>query len=653
MAAVSLLPSPTIQTHTTMTSRRVPLGNLPNATNSPFRGASTAAPGTKRARQDTNSNSYAQPPPAKKQMLDPTDDVENRRHAPLLRKAGLNPPPAPTGNALRSKFEAVAREGRQNSRASQTSKQSVSTTTTTTTDNLESIRQWQLHYKKVFPNIVFYYESIPDDVRQKISRQVQALGSREEVFFSKTVTHVVTTRNIPPELTSSSSSGRSPNPRNNAHSTINPLLLETQQARGKFTFEASLPKRGQATMQDVQPNNILYKAREMGMKIWSLEKLNRMLITMFNNATGESPQLTQSRPSTASRDPRGADLSQLLQKEKQYGQTAQDWQVDMAPFRGCYIYIHDMEEKTRPVMIRDYPKPQSKELGKWPQLRANGPGRCPFLNDPAYKEQVERPPPEQAPRTRAAAAAMQSREVPEKHPLAENNNLARRQRAASAQGDDHVKPLDPPKQIPIKRGTSTDNLPLFGSAQASLRNHPRFAGGEPVASGVQPSNITSAIHSRAISSTAAAPGAKAGQTKEMNRLLGRRVLENKGGLSNANVTSAQLNDLRGAINGGGASRGAKRKATDLAHILEDREDEEVLVEDERQIRVVQQVRKKKAVEKELKPGYCENCRVKFNDFDEHVVSKQHRKFATSAENWVELDDLLDQLKRERKDEEVR
>jgi regulatory subunit for Cdc7p protein kinase len=348
----------------------------------------------------------------------------------------------------------------------------------------------------------------------------------------------------------------------------------------------------------------------MGMKIWSLEKLNRMLSSMFNNATGEAPTLTHSRtPSTTSRDPRGADLSQLLQKEKQYGQATQDWAADMAPFRGCYVYIHDMEEKTRPVMIRDYPRPAAKEQGKWPQLRANGPGRCPFLNDPSYREQAERPAPEQQPRTRAAAAA-QARDVPERRALAENNNLARRQRATSTQPDEHVKPLDPPRNIPIKRGTSTDTLPLFGSAQASLRNHPRFAGGEPVASGVQPSNVTSAIRSQMISSTAAAPGAKAGGSKELNR-LGRRVFENNGA-----TNAAQLNDIRAAINTGSTdARGSKRKASEtLAGIHEDGEDDEEQEERPRRTTVV--VRKKKAVEKELKPGYCENCRIKFNDFDE-------------------------------------
>jgi regulatory subunit for Cdc7p protein kinase len=149
-----------------MTSRRVPLANLPNAANSPYRDA--VAPGTKRARShagDQRELAYAQPPPAKKQILEANEE-ESRQHT-LLRKAGHNPP-----TALQKKLEAV-RDARPASRAAEKTQKASQ-------ENLESIRQWQRHYKKVFPQIVFYYESVPDDIRSKISRRVQTLGAVSE-----------------------------------------------------------------------------------------------------------------------------------------------------------------------------------------------------------------------------------------------------------------------------------------------------------------------------------------------------------------------------------------------------------------------------------------------------------------------------------------
>ncbi|KAE9974437.1 hypothetical protein EG328_003823 [Venturia inaequalis] len=606
-----------------MTSRRVPLANLPNATNSPYRDA--AAPGTKRARShagDQRELAYAQPP-AKKLMLE-ADHEETRRHA-LPRKTSQNPP-----TALQRKLEAArdsrTTETRPMSRATEKAQKASQ-------DNLESIRQWQRHYKKIFPQIVFYYESIPEDMRSRISRRVQTLGAHEEVFFSKTVTHVVTTRPIPPELTSSSSNAPSP-PKDIRHGgTINPLELALQHPRaGRFSYDT------QKKSQSLQPNDILFKARELGIKIWSLEKLERMLTTMFNTETGEAP--SQSHTSKAGK----ADLSQLLQKEKMLNQAGYDWAPDMAHFRGYFVYIHDADEQTRPVMLRDYPKPASREqMGKWPQLRVNAAGRCPFLDDSSAKPPAARPEP--APRTRAAAA----REAPAPtRALAESAaNLTRRARTASLQPEaQHVKPLDPPKSIPLKRG-STDNLPLYGSAQASLRRHPRFAGGEPVASGLQASNVTSAIRSQMISSTAAVPGTKVGPSKELHR-LGRRVLE-RTTIPVADKPMPAYSDMRAAINKDPVSVpvATKRKVDDALEYIQ--EEEFDVSEDEEHVQRAVAPRKKKVAVKDLKPGYCENCRAKFDDFDEHVVSKSHRKFATTDENWKELDQLLDQLVRPRKD----
>lgn len=407
--------------------------------------------------------------------------------------------------------------------------------------------------------------------------------------------------------------------------TINPLLLETKQIRNKFALETTLQKRGQTS--GTNTDTILHKAKAMGCKIWKLEKLERMIHTMFNTDTGEQVIPNASRPPTAT-SRKDADLSQLLQHEKKHGAVDQQWMSDMVPFRGCYIFVHDMDEVTRPVMMRDYPKPATKELGKWPQLRVNGPGRCPFLEETeaskrarAIEQKREAQKEwEMKGRTRAAAAAKQAaQEEPspvEEGILKENNNLAKRNRSVSeliTQEKPLAKPMDPPTgKLALKRG-STDNLPLFGSAQASLRKMPRFVGGEPVASGVQPSNVTSAIKSQMISSTAAAPGAKGGTSKEYNALK-RKVLERN------NMPAAYLNDIRAAINNADASaiptRTTKRKAEALQHI----EEEVMVITDEEpheqpRRKASNVVRKKKAV-KELKPGYCENCREKFNDFDE-------------------------------------
>lgn len=51
----------------------------------------------------------------------------------------------------------------------------------------------------------------------------------------------------------------------------------------------------------------------------------------------------------------------------------------------------------------------------------------------------------------------------------------------------------------------------------------------------------------------------------------------------------------------------------------------------------------------LKPGYCEHCGVKYEQFHEHVKSALHLSYARDDSVFAELDKLLAELKREEKD----
>ncbi|ODV58410.1 uncharacterized protein ASCRUDRAFT_72592 [Ascoidea rubescens DSM 1968] len=44
-------------------------------------------------------------------------------------------------------------------------------------------------------------------------------------------------------------------------------------------------------------------------------------------------------------------------------------------------------------------------------------------------------------------------------------------------------------------------------------------------------------------------------------------------------------------------------------------------------------------------GYCENCRVKYDDFEEHISTSNHKKFAENDKNFNDIDSLIDHLRR--------
>jgi regulatory subunit for Cdc7p protein kinase len=374
------------------------------------------------------------------------------------------------------------------------------------------------------------------------------------------------------------------------------------------------------------------------MKIWALEKLQRMMVTMFDTDTGFQVvhgHNTRSNSVHAS-IPRGtANLSQLLRNEKLNGPSDRDPTVaskELSIFKGYFLYIHDIDEKQRPIMVRDYPKVSHKEEGEWPQFRSVTGGKCPFVEERDYSHREEQREKEKlrlqrqqekeksiAPRTRAAAAVQDAKMQPprpvSKQGLAEMGMGSNRNITVATK---QANPFAPSKST-LSYRTDLEPSSHRGNAFVSRAGAGRLLAGEPVASGLQASNVTSAIRSQMISSTSAQPGAKAGTSKEVHGLQ-RKVLEkNSGGPGSYGLASShRINDLNAAAREDPFSLQPRRKER-----LEQLTEEDMYKsEAEEAARKAEAVRNSKAVQprksekRDLKPGYCENCQDKFDDFDE-------------------------------------
>ena len=169
MAAVSLSPLPL-----NMSSKRIPLSSNPNAANSPYRAVATAAASKHKRSYATlqREESYGHPPPAKRQMLD--------NHQPLK---------TPSSQQFYSSFEErlVARKNNASHQLSterhytavrdKSAQQQVTRAERAAEEDLDSIKAWRKHYRKNFPKFVFYFESIPEEIRLKCTKHVVALGA--------------------------------------------------------------------------------------------------------------------------------------------------------------------------------------------------------------------------------------------------------------------------------------------------------------------------------------------------------------------------------------------------------------------------------------------------------------------------------------------
>lgn len=173
MAEISIPPSP--HTLSSMSNRRVPLANNTNAINSPYRAVAAAATKQKRSYANVQrEDAYGQPPPAKKQMTEASQaQLRTPPRQPPVQSAEGRVFTRKNNGAQPTAFERrcaqVARETKAQQAAQKIEKVS--------TENLENIRQWQKHYRRVFPEFVFFFENVAEDIRQRCAKQVVALGA--------------------------------------------------------------------------------------------------------------------------------------------------------------------------------------------------------------------------------------------------------------------------------------------------------------------------------------------------------------------------------------------------------------------------------------------------------------------------------------------
>lgn len=178
MAAVAV--SPAQYQLGIMSNRRAPLTSVPNAVNSPYRIPTAAA--TKRSRQqlDQEDALYDQQPPVKRTAVSNgrlalrTPPQKQSLQQVEARVFGKRP-----GNAQPTAFERRLLEAKEKKPVDLLEREHEQRTqrTRNALDSCEGIRQWQKHYRKVFPTFVFYFESVPDETRARHAKFIRAFGA--------------------------------------------------------------------------------------------------------------------------------------------------------------------------------------------------------------------------------------------------------------------------------------------------------------------------------------------------------------------------------------------------------------------------------------------------------------------------------------------
>ena len=175
-AAVLVSPSP----HSAFNSmaaatRRQPLMSIPNATNSPHRTLTNS--GSKRSRTAANVSQQENEPPTKRQAL------EKSAHEPVPitpRRQGIAGSVEgrvfERGNGELNTFQKRPVAARSN-RERPAAPSRATRANTVNPKDVDSIRQWQRHYRKLFPSFRIYFDSVPEDLRARFVKQIQQLGA--------------------------------------------------------------------------------------------------------------------------------------------------------------------------------------------------------------------------------------------------------------------------------------------------------------------------------------------------------------------------------------------------------------------------------------------------------------------------------------------
>lgn len=440
----------------------------------------------------------------------------------------------------------------------------------------QSQRQWKVAFGRAFPKFVFYLDEMDEAQKRTFSAQIHQLGACVEEFFSRNVTHVVTTRPVPSvreEDTKKTGPAANPGhtpPKPPAPSSIASPRIVMPVASAHLPLHSERNPMDEWT-QPLPANDLLSKAQHFGMKIWRMEKLQNILsLLLADDAPAETNTGRQA-------------LSEMLLQEKLHGTTERDplaMRSDVHYFgkQSYHVLVTDATGEHRPILIAEYDRSAQDVPGKptpWPVLHGEMEGRGLF----SYMDSKER------------------------------RRLARQ-------------PLAPPSHQSLRRTASLNLLqacpsPRMPGTPNLMASDNSIALASTVASTTS-TNITS-------QHTASIPMHPDRRLMDLHRRLHTPIeLPVSEQRPAADGRGAVVQRMLGMLDGPRGSQLRRSQSTDS----------------------VARTGTGPKRPREKKPGHCENCRCRYDDFEEHTKSRRHRKFALDESNFVNIDELLQRVQRE-------
>ncbi|KAK0225774.1 Dfp1/Him1, central region-domain-containing protein [Armillaria fumosa] len=474
------------------------------------------------------------------------------------------------------------------------------------TERAQKDKEFRDKYSRAFPTFIFHFDLShlePDTgLRKSLEARIVQLGGIIEDFFSKDVTHLITNQK--------GEGDDDADKENNPKGTVS-----------KMNLAIKSPSKSRTRVVGDDGAGLITKAMEWKMKTWNTAKLDSVLSRCL-----EVPMLTGSNPSRTINAPQPVNplhpyrsLARLLQSERVHGSTERDPTQKRHDFtyfsRGSYwVLVEDMQQELATIAAHEYEVTKGRDSslkGSWPVAHCHPHARGPFIPfddrerrrwEKAKREEMEQQDElarEQKKKLlrleamkRKAIAQVHSRGPGDLRRSASMNNLHRRgildeQEFGEALGGDDIDSVNASGYLGsgayvAASGNSVSITSTTGTTSTAGYSHSR-----PL-----PPSLRAQIGNEVTTSRKLASVAKDGDSK--STMGPPAYIPTRNGLRKSRST----NSLR----------------------LPRREEGS-------------------------KPGYCETCRVKFDDFKAHVKTKKHDKYANNAANFSSLDFVLSRVRR--------
>ncbi|KAG5653616.1 hypothetical protein H0H81_011842 [Sphagnurus paluster] len=459
-------------------------------------------------------------------------------------------------------------------------------------------------YTRAFPNFIFYFDelNIPPDALDMYEEMIDELGGKTVKFLDKTVTHFISNQSEP----APTGVDKENNPKS-GNALKSPIKL-----KGRL-------------VEDAECSNSLPTSANLSHKTWNTAKLESVLTRLLNPPTVSKSIV----PPTGKKQT--VSLARLLQTEAIHGTTERDptqKRHDYKYFsRGSkFVLIEDLRGQLATIAAHEYPVSKVREgvsvKPAWPVLHCHPQARGPFVVfDDKEKRRWEK---------------MQRAEGEHKEERKEYSNRLRQAEIMKKKAEANMRAKGTGD---LRRSASMNNLRKLPCKPEDEYLLDFDGDGD---------NLDSAVASGFLASGATGYMAASGNSVGITSTTG--ATSTAGYPSRALQIPSSLNvRMKHIIT---SRKFPSTSAAEKENKVPPMGPPTVIPERQPMLRKSRSTNTLKLPKREegSKPGYCESCRIKFDDFKAHVAGRKHQRFATNEANFLQLDCVLARVQRRSKTE---